>query len=242
VRLTPDSVDEFLLWAAGTGVDQVDLVRNQIAAAADGSVAVLVASLHDLPVHDRGRHLMLLAVVGEMRSPEALDPLETFVWTQGQITAGHEPHEETSAHSAPGLISCDLDFDASTMLRARAVEMLAYLATGEAVDATLRVVRDHPEAGVRVAAIDAHLFNQGDTGAAIDALGPHVRESDRKWVGVPRFTRDVDRGDFDRALSEIHAHLGEHAEVPHVVEPPDPMPPPKRPERAPSPGREPTSE
>lgn len=235
-------MDEFLLWAAGTGVDQVGVVRSQIADAADGSLAVLASSLHDLPVRDCGRHLILLAVLGEMRSPQALDPLETFVWTQGQITVGHEPHEETPASSAPGLIPCDLDFDSSAMLRARAVEMLAYLGTGEAVDATLRVVRDHPEAGVRIAAIDAHLFNQGDTGAAIDALRPHVRESDQKWVGVPRFTREIDRGDFDRALSAVHAHLDEHAEVPHVVEPPAPMPPPRRPERAPSPGREPSAE
>jgi hypothetical protein len=106
------------------------------------------------------------------------------------------------------MIKYKLQFDMSPALRARAVEMLAYLVTQDAVEATLNVVRDHPEAEVRRAAIDAHIFNQGSTQEVLDALAPYVRPEDEPYVNVPHWLRDMDPDEFDTTVAELMAADG----------------------------------
>jgi len=202
VRLTVDTLEEFLAWAATLRSDEAPLVRAQIAAdRAPEIVSVLGRELTRFPVADCARHLMLLAVLGETRDPAALAPLERFVWTEGDIVVvtDHAPGLLT-----PETIRCDLSFNMSAALRARGVEMLAYLNTAEAVAATIKAVREHPEADVRWAAIDAYLFNHEDSPEAADALRRYVRPEDLSRVMVPRRTREVDPREFDERLAALH--------------------------------------
>ena len=90
------------------------------------------------------------------------------------------------------------------ILQARAVEMLAYIATDEARDATIRVIQDHPFAAVRAAAIDAHLYNQGDSAEEAERLRGMVRSEDVAFVGMPRFTAAVPREEFLDAVGEFY--------------------------------------
>jgi hypothetical protein len=211
VRLTVDTLEEFLAWAATLRSDEAELVRSQIAADRSPEVvSALGRELTSLPVADCARHLMLLAVLGETRDPAALAPLARFVWTEGDIIVAVE-------HVGPGLLSpdavrCDLSFNMSGALRARGVEMLAYLNTEEAVAATIKAVQQHPEADVRWAAIDAYLFNHEDSPEAAEEILRHVRPEDRNRVVCPRRTRDMDTRQFDERLANLHR--GEQPPVP----------------------------
>lgn len=238
VELGRDSLEDFLIWASRTGLEEADDVRRLIADGADdGVLDALAGELHTLPTQDIGRHLTILAVLGESRHPAALRPLEQFVWSEGSITQTAVEEGESAPESTTGeMIKSKLQFDMSPALRARAVEMLAYHVTQDAVEATLNVVRDHPEAEVRRAAIDAHIVNQGNTQKVLDGLAPHVRPEDEAYVNVPHWLRGMDTDEFDSTVTELMAA----SETP---------PPPKRAEppigttaarhRATEPGREP---
>lgn len=78
--------------------------------------------------------------------------------------------------------------------------MLSYLGTAEADEETLRVAVEHRSQGVRAAAIDAHLFNHADAPEEASRLRDQVRDTDTPLVGMPRFTRDTSRADFERAV------------------------------------------
>ena len=199
-----------MIWAAGTGLDEADDVRRLIADGADdGVVDALSGELHTRAIQDIGRHLTILAVLGESRHSAAVTPLERFVWSEGSITQPATEEDEPATESTTSeMIRCELQFDMSSALRARAVEMLAYLATPDAVQATLNVVRDHPEAGVRRAAIDAHIFNQGSTEEILEALAPYVRPEDEPYVNVPHWRRGMDPEEFDRTVAELMAADG----------------------------------
>jgi len=210
VELRQDSLEDFLIWAAGTGLDEADDVRRLIADGADdGVVDALSSELLTLAIQDIGRHLTILAVLGESRHPAAVTPLERFVWSEGSITQPATEDDEPATESTTGeMIKCELQFDMSSALRARAVEMLAYLVTPDAVQATLNVIRDHPEAGVRRAAIDAHIFNQGSTQEVLEALAPYVQPEDEPYVNVPHWRRDMDPEKFDRTVAQLMAAEG----------------------------------
>ena len=74
-------------------------------------------------------------------------------------------------------------------MQARAVEMLSFLGTPESTWETLRVVMSHPSSVVRVAAIDAHLFNNGDADEAKNELREIVDSDDLPYVDMTRWGR-----------------------------------------------------
>jgi hypothetical protein len=222
--LAAATVEAFVVWAASLPGGEVDLLRARIEADCDVAVvAALGRALHSLPVGDCGFHLMLMAILGESRRPAALEPLERFAWTTGEII---EAIEYPIGALGPGVIDCDLRFDMSPALRARAVEMLAYLGSAEAFAATLRIAREHPEADVRHAAIDAYLFNHGDSPEAEAEIRRTLRDEDQDWVGIPRRTADMDGARFDARLEMLQ----NEAE------------PPLEPKRATSPARPPADD
>ena len=96
------------------------------------------------PIEDAGRHLILLATIGELRQPDAASPLETFLWRRVRES------------SSEGNAGCQ---GPAGVLESRAVEMLAHLLTPEASDMVLRAIGEHPFRAVRSAAADAYLFN-----------------------------------------------------------------------------------
>jgi HEAT repeat protein len=188
--LTAATVDAFITWAAGVPVGDVQVVRDAVAAAQgdDEVVARLLAELADLPVRDVGRHRVLLSTIGELRDPRAGEPLSRFIW-HATIVAPEQ-----------GGDGCGFEASLGESLQARAVEMLSYLGTGEANEETLRVAAEHPSQGVRAAAIDAHLFNHDDDPDEATRIRQRVRDTDTPLIGMPRFTRETTRADFERAV------------------------------------------
>jgi hypothetical protein len=195
--LRPETVEEFLEWAGGVPTGGTEVVRERIASARDDSSVLerLVEELWRLPVRDDTRHLLLLSTIGELRDGRAADELARFIWFPDERIAALE-HEVADG--------CGFGPSTADVLKARAVEMLAYLGTSQAVEESLRVAADHPTPSVRAAAIDAHLYNHDDSQQEMDRLRGRVRSSDAALVGLPRFTRDANPEAFDRAITELY--------------------------------------
>jgi hypothetical protein len=212
-RLEAGSIDAFLGWVARTPGSEVRGVRDAIAAArADGTIAdALLASLFNLPVRDIGQHLLLLSVIGEMRQPASVEPLVKFI--------GLPPHSIVDdVTNACDCGACMSHLDAAAMLKARAVEMLAWLRTSDALEAVLGFARYHESRVVRLAALDAYTYNHDDSREAIERARASARRDEAKLVGVPRFTREGDAAHFARRMSAFYEeHPEEQPRTPHVA-------------------------
>jgi hypothetical protein len=195
--LHAESIDEFLQWAGGVPTGAADMIRERIAAARGDSTVVdrLLEELWKLPVGDEARHYLLLSTIGELRDGRAATELVRFIW---------QPDERISSVEHEVADGCGFGPSTAELLKARAVEMLAYLGTSEAVEGTLRVAADHPAPAVRTAAIDAHLFNHDDAPEQMERVRGRVRSDDAPLVGLPRFTRDQNPREFDRAIADFY--------------------------------------
>lgn len=194
VALTPEKADEFLRWVATVPISQKETIRQQIAAAAADSrvVDALTDRLLKFPVTDHTRHLMILSTLGEIRSPRAIGSLKQFIWYDKDMFAAGASGVSTGVKTSY--------FYPTRGLQSRAVEMLAYIRSEEALAATREVAAKHPGGEVRIAAINAYLFNQGDSEKAKAELSQQVRESDRKFIGLPRRTHDMNLREFEEKV------------------------------------------
>jgi hypothetical protein len=195
--LAAGTIDEFLLWAGGVPTGDAEMMRERIASAREDSTLLerLLEELWKLPVRDDTRHFLLLSTIGELRAERAAGELARFIWF---------PDERISALEHEMADGCGFGPSTAEVLKARAVEMLAYLGTSEAVEEVVRVAADHPTASVRAAAIDAHLYNHGDAPEEMDRLRGRLRSSDTHLVGLPRFTREANPEAFDRAITDFY--------------------------------------
>jgi len=202
IPLTADTLDDFLGWVEVTPRSQVDLIRKKIADGANGPKIVdsLSQRLLQLPVQDVGRRLTILAVIGETRNPQFVEPLKRFIWAKDVgmplPTSGPKTKPQTSY------------FRYSQGLQARAAEMLANIATAEAFAAIREIVSGHPEREVRIAAIDAYLFQHQDSEEAKAELA-RLSPKDAKMIGLPRRTRDMDVQAFDAKVKEFYRRYPE---------------------------------
>lgn len=208
------TTDDFLAWIGQMPRERVGEVREAIAALEDKSAVaeVLNGQLLDLPCTDASRHLLLMSTLGELSHESSAAALERFTWLSNE--------QIYHTRSVPNE-SCD--FSTSGMLQSRAVEMMVWVLKGSDDAAVLRVIRDHPERSVRMAAIDAYLFQHGDTPEAVQTLRDLVSPEDRAMVGLPRFGAHTDPETFERLTAEYEAA---NPSTP-------PMPQPRAPEKPP---------
>ncbi len=141
--LSAETIDEFIQWAAGVPAGEVEVIRERIANAREDENLIdqLTKELWRLPVRDVSRHGLLLSTIGELRDPRAASVLIKFIWYDGEIAPGDDRKRF--------LHSCSFEADGSEVLRARATEMLSYLSSSEAAEATLEIVARHPSDFVR---------------------------------------------------------------------------------------------
>ncbi len=216
VALTAGSVDAFLIWVQGVPQSQTRVIREQIARGAHDNAVIdaLAARLFEIPVQDIGRHLMILSILGETKNERAIDPLTRFVWHKNALVT--LPTEELG----PGVHTSFFNYDGG--LRARAAEMLSYIGTRLAMQATRDVVQRHPSQEVRIAAIDAYLFQLHDSDDAKSELQRITQPDERKMIGLPRRTRDMDVKEFDARLNAFYERYPEERPPVPVQSVPDP--------------------
>lgn len=221
VDLSAETVDEFLAFAGRAGSEDRERFREMIFAAREDRAVVdrLFERLDRDRQADVGAALLTLSVIGELRRADALGRLERLVWEE-------LPEAEDVGHGS--LSRRDL----LEMLQSKAAEGIAYLARDEADEIILRVIRDHPSAAVRSAAVDAFLFNHDDSDEARARLQEVLLPKDAAFAGRVRHTRSMDRDEFNAGLRRFYAMHPEEV-APEPGRPPvrredGPTAPPKR--------------
>jgi hypothetical protein len=206
VPLTAQSIASgaFFTWIERTPSAAKATVLAQIAAGNNpANVTALNTRLDPSvsPVTDLTDEFMLLAVVGQLKDQSSTGPLLRLI--------GLAPNSIFNCKGTmAGAGEIDIP-DCDVMIRARATEMLAYIEAasplGGSLSDVLNIAATHPSVVVRRAAMDAYLFNMGDTPSAVATLRAAVQATDSMVVDRARFTTAMDGGAFDQAVTRFYA-------------------------------------
>lgn len=151
-----------------------------------GAAAAIALQYQHLPADAFEQRLVVIGILGELRRPEALAPLREVVWAPLPL-----------AEAMPEGLSAR---DVEEMIQAKAAHGLAYLATPAADQAVRDVIVNHEALHVRVSAIDAYMWNHGDSRRTADELYSLLPAEMHQYVERPRFHRGMDREEFSRRL------------------------------------------
>ncbi len=212
-------LDRLLHAVASTPSGERQLIIDTVAAFPEpGVVAQLLhEDLLDLPCRDLGRHLMLLAVVGQLRHESSVEVLERFVWLRDSQIVPRDSHHDGggggTSHRSHDTRS-DSRFWLDGALQARAAEMLVWVDQGRRRDLVDRILHEHPQGQVRLATVDALAYSLADDPTALESLRERVREEDRWAVGIPRRTADMDAEAFDAAVERRQERYGAGVQLP----------------------------
>lgn len=206
VPLGVSTVDQFVEWVATMPASQVEDVKAQIAAVkSDPKVVDAVAA--GLSFHNPGsygRQLIYLSMLGEMQNERALGPLQSYLNSRDCLVS----EERVAVQPAPNGPQTSM-FDGCAGLKARAVSMISHLNSQAATAVVLNAIREHPSRTVRMSAIDAYLYNAGDSPEAIATAKRQAKPDEVKFVGLPRLSPDTNRQDFEERLTRFYS---EHPE------------------------------
>jgi hypothetical protein len=191
-------VPRFLDWAGASHVDEREDVRNAIAAGSKKEVVqALINEVERAKTLDHPRALLALALLGETRSPEAQMFFGEFARrplpTEGTVIEG-EIIEQTRA----------------AQLQAKAVDGLAYANNESSNQVMTEIIANHPSKIVRAEAINAYLWNHGDSPEARTRLSQYVRKDEQILIDRVRRTTGETAESFNRKLD---AFLKQHPEV-----------------------------
>jgi hypothetical protein len=157
-------VTGFLDWLGAAPTLQSDQARRLVSDAGKNPevVGALVREVERTQRSDYTRALLSLAVLGETRSDAAVSYLEGFANSplpeRGTVVDGEIVEQTRQAQ-----------------LQAKAVDGLAYANTPASNAAVKRIIADHPSRIVRAEAINAFLWNHGDSDDAKRELSSVVR-------------------------------------------------------------------
>jgi len=206
IPLTLPNVQEFVRWAARVDRlgrlkvrQQIEIARqNKEQGKEQGEVVskALFKQFETAPEQDLGQRLIILSIIGELKNP-----LSTTRLTE--IVNNPLPEADSIVH---GVLSSK---DAVEMIQSKAVQCLAYLNNRVADSLTLSVIKSHPSKAVRSAAIDAYLYNHGDSLAAKQRLRNLLRDEnlfeDLPFVDRIRNTKNISREAFDEGIERFYA-------------------------------------
>jgi hypothetical protein len=211
IPLSVSTIDKFVFWVLTMNSTQVDDVTKQIAlvAADDSIVDAVAARLSFTNAVSVEHQLIYLSVLGQMKNERAIAPLRDYV-----NSSECPVFEQINQEKIPSLSTSVLDTCA--MLKSHAINMISYINTPVAREVVLQAVSDHPSKTVRISAIDAFLYNAGDSPAAIQLVGRSVRSDERIFIGLPRLDPGTSLKEFDQRVERFYR---EH---------PEQLPPPIR--------------
>jgi hypothetical protein len=200
------AVVEFLAWAGASTPSQRDEGEREIAAAAGNReiVDALCDEITAARTRDHSRALLGLSVLGQMRSPYALDYLKKFIHTPlpppKKLLEGEDPEQTALA-----------------ILQGKAVSGLAYMNTKESNAEVFWAVSSHESRIVRAEAIRTYLANHQNSDDAKATLRKYVRKGEELFLDRPNrdpedtaeiFNRKLER--YLRAHQELAAPVPEH--------------------------------
>ena len=194
-----DDVPHFLDWAGASHVDEREDARKAIADAGSNKdvVQALIKEVERVQTLDHTRALLALALLGETRSPEAQAFFGEFTQrplpTGGPVIEG-EVIEQTRA----------------AQLQAKAVDGLAYANNESSNKVVTEIISNHPSKIVRAEAVNAYLWNHGDSDEARTFLSQYVRKDELILIDRVRRTTGENAESFNRKLDQF---LKKHPEV-----------------------------
>lgn len=165
-----------------------------------GAVEAMARQYRQLPAEAIGQRLMVLGMLGEMKRSDAVAQLREVVWAP--LPPADAQAELLSAR------------DLEEMVQVKAVQGLAYLATPQADAAVREVIKDHEALHVRISAIDAFMWNHGDSPETAAELYRLLPAELHPYVERPRFYRGMDREEFTQRLRAWQAKWGSRPQVP----------------------------
>jgi hypothetical protein len=166
---------------ASAVVDVLTELRQQA-----GIVPAFTRSYRQLPPEAFEQRLFTIGLVGELKRPDAMPFLHEVIWTR--LPAKERAVELLSRR------------ELEEMIQAKAVQGLAYLATAEADAAVKDVMLQHEATHVREAAIDAYMWNHGDSAEAATQLYGMLPKALHPFVERPRFHAGMDPKEFNERV------------------------------------------
>jgi len=193
------SVAAYISWASASTQREKETARRTLAEVKGNRQIGEAFCDHarQVRLRDHSRALVTLGLLGEMKSAAGEACFREFLAmplpTQGTVVEGEI-----------------LEQKALASLQAKAVDGLAYLRTPQADEEVLHIVREHPSRAVRAEAINAYLWNHGDSEEAKQTLRKHTREGEQIFVDRVRWNSGEKGESFNRKLE---AFLKAHPEV-----------------------------
>ncbi len=154
-------------------------------------VAAFAESYKQLRPEALQERLLTLGMVGELRRPDAIPFLKEVVWTP--LPAKEGSGERLSPR------------EIEEMVQVKAVEGIAFVATADADAAAKEVMLKHPSTHVRATAIDAYMWNHGDSAEAAKELYALLPSELHPYVERPRFHPGMDAKAFAERLGAWQA-------------------------------------
>ncbi len=206
VPLQASTVEKFVDGVSSMPSSQVGEVKEQIGLVkSDPKVVDAVAGkLSFRNLGSYGRQLIYLSILGEMKNERALGPLRDY------LNSPECPvfEERAAIRRVPSAPKTSI-FDTCAGLKAAAVNMIAYINSPAAKVVVLKALSDHASRTVRLSAMNAYLYNNGDSAEAIATARQHAKPEEAKFVGLPRLSSDTDPKDFATRLARFYT---EHPE------------------------------
>jgi hypothetical protein len=193
VKLSVDTLDEFLVYAATSPVSERETVRKMVSEQA-GNEEIGIAlqkSFQTTVGDDFDFALVQLSVLGELRAENSI-PFFTEILTR-KVRDGTRDLEH-------GLSERDM----LNMLQVKAVQGLAYLQNPEADEVVLETAAEHHSRAVRSAAVQAMLYNAGDKDGTRARLEKVLRQEDRSLLDLVRRTPSTEKEEFNNQLAEYY--------------------------------------
>lgn len=177
VSLTAATLDEFIDYVESSRPTQQQAIRVAINGArcsptgpcpiVDGLITRVTAPAK----LDTYRLLVTLKILGELADARSIAPLVSYI--NDPLPNESEPGHQSGELSVP---------ETRAGLKARAVEVVGFVATPAALSAVLSIAANHPWMVVRDAAVASYLYNSADKVAARSALLGVLAVSDRLLV------------------------------------------------------------
>ncbi|MDQ3180496.1 MAG: hypothetical protein M3Q33_08250 [Acidobacteriota bacterium] len=194
------SVLEFVKFAGNSGADQREAIRKELTTARNNKqvIEVFCAESFRAQKSDHSQALLVLSLLGEIRSPLSAECLNRFLKLPfpktGTVVDG-EIIEQT----------------ALATLQAKAIDGLAYLNTKESNEIVLDAVKNHPSIIVRAEAIEAYMWNnRNNLQVARRTLSQYVRKGEEIYLDRVRRESGESAASFNRKLEGF---LKAHPEV-----------------------------
>lgn len=194
-------VEKFVAWAAQAPVSKREIIRERITKEKSNTEVAtgLVTHFKKKMKTDHSSALVILALLGELRSENGFKFLSEFVWQKLPNTGPRDKETNVPMH----------DYN-QILLQVKAVNGMAYMKTRESNQALLKVISRHPTAAVRAEAIAAFLYNNKFSAEAKKQLSQVVQKKDQIYIDRPVRTDSMTVAEFNKS---IQVYLKNHPEL-----------------------------